>query len=129
MFPEPVVIEPGPPVLVRPLRGLRFVNDGLLPCVGPVPGLGRRLPALDAPVTGCGIALPPRRGVVEAEALIDEDDVSLFMLLEDGCLGVIDPDFGVVVPDLGVVPPEESLPAADEGDSSNGLPSEANGIS
>ena len=66
---------------------------------------------------------------MEAEALIDDDDDSLFILLEDGCLGVIDPDFGVVVPDLGVFPPEETLPVADEGDNSNGLPSEANGIS
>ena len=74
------------------------------------------------------MVLPPLRGVTAADALIEEDDVSLFMLLDEGCLGVIDPDFGVVVPDRGVVPPEETLPVADDGDNSNGLPSASNGI-
>ena len=127
MLTAPLAADPDPPVLLLSLS-LRLVNEGLLCCVGPLPGIGRRLRAFEGPVEGCGIALPPLRGVTEAEVLIDEDDVSLFMLLDEGCRGVIDPDFGVVVPDRGVVPPEETLPVADEGDNSNGLPSASNGI-
>ena len=127
MLDAPLAADPDPPVLLRSLS-LRLVKDGLLCCVGPVPGIGRRLRALDETVEGCGMVLPPLRGVTAADALIEEDDVSLFMLLDEGCLGVIDPDFGVVVPDRGVVPPDETLPVADDGDNSNGLPSASNGI-
>ena len=127
MLEAPLAADPDPPVLLRSLS-LRLVKDGLLCCVGPVPSIGRRLRALDELAEGCGMVLPPLRGVTAADALIEEDDVSLFMLLDEGCLGVIDPDFGVVVPDRGVVPPEETLPVADDGDNSNGLPSASNGI-
>ena len=127
MLDAPLAADPDPPVLLRSFS-LRLVKDGLLCCVGPVPGIGRRLRGLDEPAEGCGIVLPPLRGVTAADALIDEDDVSLFMLLDEGCLGVIDPDLGVVVPDRGVVPPDETRPVADDGDNSNGLPSASNGI-
>ena len=59
---------------------------------------------------------------------MEEDEVSLLILLDEGCRGVIDPDLGVMVPDLGVVPPEEAFPVADDGDNSKGLPSPSKGI-
>ena len=126
MFPTPLATDPDPPAL---FRSLRLVNDGCLPGVGPAPGIGSRLRGFEDPADGCGIDLVPLRGVTEAEALIDDDDVSLLILLDEGCRGVMDPDFGVVVPDLGVVPPDDTLPVADDGDNSKGLPSAPNGIS
>ena len=94
--------------------------------------MGRRLrgsPLVVAgPLDGCGMPRPPRRGVVDALPLIEDDEVSLLILLEDACRGVIEPDFGVVVPDLGVVPPDDTLPAAEDGDNSDGLPSSFSGI-
>ena len=59
---------------------------------------------------------------------MEEDEVSLLILLDEGCRGVIDPDFGVMVPDLGVVPPE-AFPVADDGDNSKGLASPSKGFS
>jgi len=67
--------------------------------------------------------------VLDVLPLIEEDEVSLLILLEEACRGVIEPDFGVVVPDLGVVPPDDNRPAADDGDNSDGLPSSFKGIS
>ena len=133
-LPPLALTEPAtPPVLLRSLSGLRLVKEGCRPCVGPLPGIGSRLRGIplappEVPVDGVGIPLPPRRGVFDAVALIEEDDDSLLILLDEGCLGVIDPDLGVVVPDLGVVPPDVTLPEADDGDNSKGLPSPSKGI-
>ena len=131
--PTPVLPDPVAPVLPRSFSGFRLVKEGLLPCVGPVPGIGRRLRGspLEAefPAEGRGIPRPPRFDVLDAAPLIEEDDVSLLILLDDACRGVIDPDLGVVVPDLGVVPPDEILPVAEDGDNSKGLPFPSKGIS
>ena len=67
--------------------------------------------------------------MADEPALIEEDEASLLILLDDGCRGVTDPDFGVMVPDLGVVPPEEAFPVADDGDNSKGLASPSKGFS
>ena len=66
--------------------------------------------------------------MADEPALIEEDEASLLILLDDGCRGVTDPDFGVMVPDLGVVPPEEAFPVADDGDNSKGLAFPSNGF-
>lgn len=127
-LPDPHV----PPVLLLSFIGFRLVKEGLLPCVGPAPGIGRRLRGIPLPaalpVVGTGMPRPPRLGVFAAAPLIEEDDVSRFILLDEAWRGVVDPDLGVDVPDLGVVPPDETRAVAEEGDNSNGLPFPSKGI-
>ena len=77
--PDPVFPDPVDPILLLSFCGFKFVKEGLLPCVGPVPGIGRRLRGgpLDEAAVGCGIPLPPRLGVFGAAPLMEEEYVSL----------------------------------------------------